>query len=663
MENNRNKDRFDSDEFEALYEYRGTDLGASYGKDETQFKTWAPTATKVSLKLYSCGSKAQAEKDGTKDLCRVLDMEPGDRGTWNARVTGDLEGVYYTYDVTVDDVTRETEDPYAKACGVNGRRSMVVDLDRICPAGWAEDQRLAGQLGEPVIWEVHIKDFSYDPHSGVTPKWRGKYLAFTQKNTSLDGEGEFPTCVEYLKRIGVNYVHLLPTFDYGSVDESKEDENQFNWGYDPMNYNVPEGSYATDARDGHVRIREFREMVLALHQAGIGVIMDVVYNHTYHLDTAFQKMVPDYYYRQERDGTYSDGSACGNDTASERVMFRRYMADSVCYWAKEYHIDGFRFDLMGLHDIETMNEIRRRLDELPGGEHILMYGEPWSADKSAMKEGGIPAVADNIHLLHPRIAVFCDQIRDGVKGDTFLEYEKGYVNGDEKEALEFKPVIEQSILGSSTGRGKIRALAPSQIINYVSAHDDKTLWDKLLFTTVEEPDYEKKYDKLVQMNRMAAGIVFTCLGTPFFLAGEEFARTKKGNGNSFNLSPELNQLDWRRAKEYEELTDYYRFLIRVRKELPLLDHKDTDAPEKVCILPTEDAVLGFYLEETSKKHWKRAMVFYNPYDREEEISLIMGQWRLLSDGVSQHDPKGEEAVKDTYILQPKSVTIFASDTM
>lgn len=354
---------FDSKEFAKRYHYDGEDLGNSYTKEQTVFKVWAPTAEQVKLCLYSAGA-------GETCIGKYT-MEQKDQGIWSFCIKRDLEGIYYTYEITVDGKTEETQDIYGRACGVNGKRSMVVDLKKTDPEGWSEDSFTVRGEFSPAIYELHIKDFSSDPHSGVTKEHRGKYLAFTEGETTLDGEGKFPTCLSYLKELGIGYVHLLPTFDFASVDESQPLDYQFNWGYDPLNYNVPEGGYATNAEDGHVRIREFKQMVQAIHGAGIGVVMDVVYNHTYNTDSAFQRTVPDYYYRLEEDGTFGNGSACGNDTASERYMYRKFMIESVCYWAEEYHIDGFRFDLMGLHDVETMNEIRNALNRLPGGKKLL----------------------------------------------------------------------------------------------------------------------------------------------------------------------------------------------------------------------------------------------------------------------------------------------------
>lgn len=652
---------FDSEAFIQEYVYEGNDLGAGYDHDKTVFKIWAPTAQEVLLCLHKYGS-VEENGENEADVLKSVTMIKDDHGVWKWKEDGDLEGIYYTFLVTVDGVTRETADPYAKACGVNGKRSMVIDLERTNPAGWELDEMPEECADHPFIYELHIGDFSNDPNSGICAEHRGKYLAFTHSDSTAGNEGRFPTCINYLKSLGVTYVHLLPTFDYATVDETGENERQFNWGYDPLNYNVPEGSYATNARDGHVRVKEFKEMVMALHQAGMGVIMDVVYNHTFDLDSIFQRTVPDYYYRCSEEGQVSNGSACGNDTASEREMFRRYMVDSVCYWAREYHIDGFRFDLMGLHDVQTMNEIRRHLDMLDNGKRIRMYGEPWAASQTAWMRDVVPAVPSNLHLLDPRIAIFCDRTRDGIKGHVFEADARGYVNGNRAE-VEFMKKNVMSAVCAWSGQGKdengMSALAPSQIINYVSAHDDWTLWDKFVASVKNGQDYDRNYSDLIQMNKMAAGIVMTCLGTPFFQAGEEFARTKYGCDNSYNSSPELNQLDWKRAMEYESLTEYYKYMMELRRTLPVLERVDADAASHIQFLERPDAVIGFVLaDEDADTLWKKAVVYYNPYESEIQAQLPECTWRLLTDGDQCVEPSEAVGMEKDILLKPRTVTVL-----
>lgn len=639
---------FDSKEFAKKYHYDGKDLGASYTKEKTIFKVWAPTAEQVKLCLY---------QDGTSAAC--IDgqlMEQEEQGVWSACVEKDLEGVYYTYQVTIDKETKETQDIYGKACGVNGTRSMVIDLEKTNPEGWKEDSFSVRGKVVPAIYELHIKDFSSDPHSGVTKEHRGKYLAFTEDGTTLDEKGEFSTGISYLKELGISHIHLLPTFDFASVDESKPLDDQFNWGYDPLNYNVPEGGYATDAADGHVRIREFKQMVQAIHRAGLGVVMDVVYNHTYNTDSAFQKTVPDYYYRLEEDGTFANGSICGNDTASERYMYRKFMIESVCYWAKEYHIDGFRFDLMGLHDVDTMNEIRKALDQLPDGKEILMYGEPWRGEVSPMINDAIPALKKNIAYLDERIAIFNDDTRDTIKGHVFYEGEPGYVNGNPKLGKQ----IPSCVLAWCDGEGGYQPKNPGQTISYVSAHDNFTLWDKLNFTLFEKPDFYEKREDVLQLNRMAAGIVMTSLGIPFFQAGEEFARTKNGIEDSYNTESAINQLDWTRAQEYKELVEYYKGLLTVRKHFLALSSKDNKVLANFTFYDTKpEEMIAFSVRGIQAKEdwWEELLVIYQNEERDKKFELPEGSWQLLCDGI-RCVPEGIETCEKEILLKGKTVAIL-----
>lgn len=639
---------FDSKEFAKKYHYDGGDLGASYTKEQTVFKVWAPTAKQVVLCLYPDGA------EGTYISKHI--MEKGDCGIWSVCLKKDLEGIYYTYQITFDDEVQETQDIYGKACGVNGTRSMVIDLKKTDPEGWREDSFLQRGKVPAAIYELHIKDFSSDPHSGVTKEHRGKYLAFTEEGTTLDGKGEFSTCLSYIKELGVSYIHLLPSFDFASVDESRSLDDQFNWGYDPLNYNVPEGGYATDAEDGHVRIREFKQMVQAIHRAGLGVIMDVVYNHTYDTDSAFQKTVPYYYYRMEEDGTFANGSACGNDTASERYMYRKFMIESVCYWAKEYHIDGFRFDLMGLHDVETMNEIRAALDRLPDGKEIIMYGEPWSGDETPMRKDCIPALKKNIAYLDEGIAIFNDDTRDTIKGHVFEREEPGYINGD--AGLGKK--IPSCVLAWCDGKGGYMPKNPGQTVTYVSAHDNFTLWDKLNYTLFEKPDFYKDNEAVLQLNRMAAGIVMTSLGTPFFQAGEEFARSKNGIEDSFKTESAINQLDWTRAMQYKELVAYYKGLLMIRKHFLALSSKDRKILEHFTFYDTvQEETIAFLVHGIQEKEdwWEDLFVIYQNEEKEKQFELPEGRWQLLCDGINCV-PQGIQSLENKVMVKGKTVTIL-----
>ena len=611
---------FDSKEFEENYTYTGNDLGAFYEKDKTTFKVWAPTADRVMLHLFTAGSR---EEEGEKELLQV-EMEKREQGIYETQVQGDLHGVYYTFSVTVEGQTRETGDVYAKAAGVNGKRSMVVDLVQTNPAGWEQDCHVFHPLERTWVWEAHIGDFSNDPASGVREGYRGKYLAFTE-NTTLNRDGEHPTCVNYLKELGITHVHLLPSFDYGSVDESKCDT--FNWGYDPVNYNVPEGSYATDAFHGEVRIKEFKGMVAALHRAGISVVMDVVYNHTHSLDSFFNATVPYYYYRIEEDGTYSDGSACGNDTASDRAMFRKYMIDSVLYWAKEYHIDGFRFDLMGLHDVHTMNEIRSALNKLEGGKQIFLYGEPWSAGPSALKEGEIFATKEAMEELAEGIAVFNDDTRDAVKGPYDELEVPGYVNG--RKGQEEK--VKRGIQGLFVKEEKVQPVSPAQLLNYVSAHDNSTLWDKLVDSVKKDKDYETRHGDLLAMNKLAAAIVQFSAGIPFMQAGEEAGRTKQGEDNSYNLSKTLNRLDWNRMYQFQDLISYYKGLHEVRNCFSgFYDLSEKARTRQYFYENMPEGTIAYEMEGTQGKDpWKKVVVIFHASQDAAEFVLENKGYRQI----------------------------------
>lgn len=616
------KQMFESREFEEKYTYAGNDLGAVYEKEKTTFKVWAPTAEKVMLHLYTAGSTGEA---GEKELLQV-EMKKREQGIYEKQVKGDLHGVYYTFSVTVDGETRETGDIYAKAAGVNGKRSMVVDLEKTNPKGWEEDTHVFHPLGKTWVWEVHIGDFSNDPASGVREEYRGKYLAFTE-NTTLNQDGVHPTCVNYLKELGITHVHLLPSFDYGSVDESKCDT--FNWGYDPVNYNVPEGSYATDAFHGEVRIREFKEMVAALHKAGISVVMDVVYNHTHSLDSFFNATVPYYYYRTWEDGTYSDGSACGNDTASDRAMFRKYMMDSVLHWVQEYHVDGFRFDLMGLHDTQTMNEIRKALNELEDGEQIFLYGEPWSAGPSALKESESFATKEAMEKLAEGIAVFNDDTRDAVKGPYDKLEVPGFVNG--KKGLEEK--IKRGIQGLFDEKEKVQPVSPAQLLNYVSAHDNSTLWDKLVDSVKKDQDYETRHEDLLAMNKLAAAIVQFSAGIPFMQAGEEAGRTKQGEDNSYNLSKELNRLDWNRMYKFQDLISYYKGLHEVRNQFSgFYDLSEKARTRQHFYENLPEGIIAYEMEGIrGTDQWEKVVVIFHASQEPTEFVLgNTGYKRIVS---------------------------------
>lgn len=615
---------YESPEFKKDCVYDADDLGASYAPDGAQFKVWAPVADNISVRIYEKGSP---DEKGDKILGTYV-MEKGEKCVFSCKVSelGDLHGKYYTYIVETEGKSVETADPYCKACGVNSIRSMVVDLKRTNPEGWDEDKKPDIPVEEAVLYETHVKDFSYDVNSGIKEDIRGKYLAFTVDDSYYEAENgeKFPTCVNYLKELGVTYVHLLPIEDSGSIDEADmyfKPSDKFNWGYDPMLYNVPEGQYSTNPFDGAVRINEVKQMVMALHKAGIGVVMDVVYNHTYHTDNPLQHTAPYYYYRLDENGDFSNGSGCGNETASEHEMYRNFMINSVLYWAKEYHIDGFRFDLMGLHDTETMNIMRRKLNSLPGGEKILMYGEPWTAAPSPMQEGYIPAVTANEKYLTKGIYIFSDTIRDVIKGSVFEADEPAYVNSG-KDSIEFVDDVKKAIL------------LPNRI-TYTSAHDNFTLYDKLLLSVESEKEKTEKCiaeygagkatessvfernESIAHMSKMAAGIYFTSAGIPFLQSGEEFLRTKYGLGDSYNFSAKMNKLDWKRAYENRDIVKYYKELIALRKKHHELYHmSDNDGASVEFTVPKDgekSAEIEFLVD-------KKLLVVYNPTEVSVKIT-------------------------------------------
>ena len=623
-------------------------LGPDYTPGGTCLRLWAPTAEAVTVTLYHKGDGGAVL--GTEPLVR------GAHGVWSVWLPGEQHGRYYTFAVTVDGITRETGDPYARAAGVNGVRSMIVDLARTAPSGWERDVRPSISPAQRAVWEVSVRDFSQDAASGVRPAWRGKYMAFTQQGTTLHGDGIHPTCLNYLKRLGVKYVQLMPIFDFGSVDEAKPLLRQYNWGYDPTNFNVPEGSYSTDPTRGEVRIRECREMIAALHAAGIGVVMDVVYNHTYRTENPLNNTVPYYFFRQNPDGSFSNGSGCGNEFASERPMARRYLIDSILYWAKEYHIDGFRFDLMGLYDAESINAVRAALDALPGGRDILLYGEPWQGGASQLHR--YEANKANLAMLNERVGIFCDDTRDAIKGGCFDAREPGYVEGKPGSFWDIGAAV-----AAWCRSDRLPPHAPSQIVSYVSAHDNFTLWDKLLCVRYEKPEFTARDTVALAQNRLAAGIYLTSFGLPFMQAGEEFARTKKGVGNSYRSSPALNRLDWNRAEKYHALVDYYRGLLALRAAFPRLGSTDRHAPEALQFFALEQPLVGWMLPAVwgDGAAWSALCVFYNPTDTACTVSLPAGQWKLLSDGTSSSLWRGPSRVfTNEAALAPYSATIFGA---
>ena len=618
---------------ESYSTYNGNDLGATYTKSSTSFKVWAPSASNVQLKRYKTGSDNEA---GSGVLETVTMSKNNSNGTWSTTVNGDLNGTFYTYLVTANGQTKETQDVYSVATGVNGHRSMVIDLEKTNPSGWQKDQHvLTDNATDAVVWEVHVRDFSISDTSGVKDEYQGKYLAFTQSGTKINGSDKLSTCVDYLVDQGVNFVHLNPVYDFGSVDETRLNQAQYNWGYDPVNYNVPEGSYSTNPYDGATRIKEFKQMVQALHDRGIGVIIDVVYNHVYSAtDSCFEKTVPGYYFRMGSNSKFLDGSGCGNVTASDKTMYRKYMIDSVKYWAEEYNIDGFRFDLMGCHDINTMNQIRSSLDSIDS--RILMYGEPWMADWNG--GNGLPnsevCILDNASRIDEGIGMFSDKIRNALKGGTD-DASQGYIQGSNNVTNDVKAGM---MGGASSTFGKW-SKQPSQCVTYNSAHDNLTLWDKIMKSN-NSSDYDGTNQTFLQQNKLSATIVLTSQGMPFYLAGEEFARTKYGDHNSYKSSDSVNKIDWTRVKKYNNLVEYYKGLMKIRANYsPFRDA--TTASINTTYFSTSGSAIGYTIQNktaNASNEWGTVAVLTNNSGNAQTLSLQMlggslpSSWVVVANG-------------------------------
>ncbi|WP_408955061.1 type I pullulanase [Natroniella sp. ANB-PHB2] len=580
-------------------------LGANYSSEQTEFAVWSPKASSVDLILYE---PAPSQEGGGQ----VVKMNQEQQGVWSIVVSGDQKNKLYNYIVEIDNEIKCVVDPYAKAVVQNGHKGVVIDLKESDPADWTNDQKPPlVEIEDSIIYEMHVKDFSISPHSGMEHK--GKFLAFTEEGTTIP-KTEIKTGIAHLKELGVTHIHLLPIFDFATVDESVD--YQYNWGYDPQNYNVPEGSYARDSANPLVRIREAKEMILALHRNGIRVVMDVVYNHTYETNNSnFGKLAPEAYYRFNEQGNYSNGSGCGNEVASEHPMVRKFIIESVKYWAKEYHIDGFRFDLMALHDQETMERIAQELKEID--PRILVYGEPWTADFSPlpmeqqMRKG---------NQQESGVAVFNDEFRDALKGSTRGE-DKGYVNGKlDKETIQKVKVGVMGGINSFT-------FAPEEAINYVSAHDDLTLWDK-----IERSNPDATYEDKIRMNNLANAIVLTSQGIPFLHGGVELLRTKYGVENSYNFPDAINQIEWERKIYNHDTFKYYQGLIELRRKHPAFRMNTADQIKKYFkFLDSSEGIIAYQLQEHANGDlWEEIIVIYNPYLEAQQVFLpTEGVWKIV----------------------------------
>lgn len=604
-----------------------------YSPIETKFTLWAPTAEEVRVLLYDSGNEGSAYQ--------TLSLEMGEDGIWNTSIKEDLKGKFYTFNVKVNGKwLGDTPGIMAKAVGVNGKRAAVIDLRSTDPEGWANDVRpLLKDYADIIVYEMHHRDFSLDSVSGIRNK--GKFLALTELGTTTS-QGE-KTGIDHLKELGVTHVHILPSYDYASVDESKPDKAQYNWGYDPQNYNVPDGSYSTDPYKPDVRIKEFKQMVQALHKAGIRVVLDVVYNHTFNTEESnFERTVPGYFYRQTKDGKPANGSGCGNETASDRAMMRKYMVESVLYWINEYHIDGFRFDLMGIHDIETMNEIRAAVDKIDPS--IFIYGEGWAASAPQLDQEEL-AMKANIYKM-PRIAAFSDEMRDGLRGGWDDDRKGAFLIGQPGHEMSIKfglvgAVKHPQVINDSVNYSKEPwALQPTQMISYVSCHDDMCLADRLKATMPDATDEER-----ASLHKLAETFVFTSQGVPFIFAGDEMMRDKKGIHNSYNSPDSINTIDWRNKTIHHDVFDYVRELIALRKNHPAFRMGDADKVRQYMeFLPVEGSnLVAFILKDNANgDSWKNIIVAFNSRKEPAKLSIPAGRYTIVcKDGKIKQSGMGQ----------------------
>ena len=614
-----------------------------YSPAETKFSLWSPVAEEVKVLLYESGHEGSAYT--------TYPMEMGEDGTWRVAVKEDLHGKFYTFNVKVDGKwLGDTPGIMAKAVGVNGRRAAVLDLDTTDPEGWENDVRPAlDNFADVVVYEMHHRDFSLDSVSGITNK--GKFLALTEEGTKTTlGE---KTGIDHLKELGVNHVHILPSYDYASVDESRLDKAQYNWGYDPVNYNVPDGSYSTDPYNPAVRIKEFKQMVQALHKAGIRVVLDVVYNHTFNTENSnFELTVPGYFYRQTADGKFADGSGCGNETASDRAMMRKYMIESVLHWVNEYHIDGFRFDLMGIHDIETMNQIRAELNKIDPS--IFVYGEGWAASAPQMDAEELAMKANAYKM--PGIAVFSDEMRDGIRGTWSDDKEGAFLIGKPGHEMSIMYglvgcIEHPQILNDSVNYSKAPwAAQPTQMISYVSCHDDMCLADRIKATLpADATDAER-----IALHKLAETFVFTSQGVPFIFAGDEVMRDKKGVHNSYNSPDDINTIDWKQKTSKREVFDYVKDLIALRKAHPAFRMGDADLVRKhMEFLPVEGTnLIAFILKDNANgDDWKNIVVAFNSRREPAKVAVPKGNYTIVCrDG--KINAKGMGKVSGAEVIVP-----------
>lgn len=637
------------DSYDKYPSYYGSDLELVYTPEQSVFTLWAPSADRVRLNLYASGEGGDPEEH--------VEMEKAGYGTWRIHIDRDLKGSFYTFQIEKNGKwLNETPGIWAKAVGINGNRAAVIDWNETNPEGWESDRSPELKMySDIILYELHHRDFSIAPDSGIENK--GKFLALTETGTKTP-EGE-ATGLDHLKELGVTHIHILPSFDFATVDETKLDENRYNWGYDPKNYNVPDGSYSTDPANPVVRIREFKKMVKSLHQNGFRIVLDVVYNHTASTDHSnFDLTVPGYFYRQNAGGSYSNASGCGNETASEREMVRHYIIESVKFWAREYHIDGFRFDLMGIHDIETMNHLRSELLEID--PTIFVYGEGWVAADSPLPFEQ-RAVKENVGQMEG-IGVFNDEFRDGLKGSTFDEQEPGYASGNING--HFEPVKYGIVGGTDHPQVDYGGLlycnapyagAPSQMINFVSCHDGYTLVDKLKLSV--QGDHAA--DELIPIDKLVHTVLLTAQGIPFIRSGEEIMQDKQGEPNSYKSPDSINRIDWSLKAKNREVFDFIRGLITLRKAHPAFRIPTVEGLQQwLRFMDTGDSgVIAYTLGEyANNDEWKEILVAYNGNRHEVEIGIPEGEWNVVCRN-GQIDPEGKDR------LPGGSVKIAASSAL
>ncbi len=631
--------KFNHIDFSVYPFYGGNDLGVFRTPEKTAVKIWAPTAKLVEFRLY---------KDGVSgEPFHKTQLQASGDGTWSTVLMGDYEGKFYTFKINDGEWLDEVPDIYSRCVGVNGKRGMIFNPANTNPENWENDKNpVCKNFTDAIIYETHVRDFSIAESSGIEHK--GKFLGFTEKGTkTVNGAS---TGLDHLKELGITHVHLLPVYDYFTVDEEKPLE-KYNWGYDPQNFNAPEGSYSTNPFDGTVRIKELKKLVQSLHSEGIGVVLDVVYNHTYFAkESVFNQTVPGYFYRQKPDGTFSNASGCGNEFATERKMARKYIIDSLKYWAEEFHVDGFRFDLMGIYDLETMKQIRAAMDKIRPG--ILLYGEGWAADFSPMPEQQ-RAVKSNLSQMQG-IGGFNDDFRDALKGNHGSKKSKGFVSGLDlrEEPVKFGvvgAVYHPQIVYDYVETSKYAwAVEPGQCINYASCHDNYTLWDKLKMSCPKATDQE-----LAKMVKLAGALVLTSQGIPFIHSGMEFCRSKGGNGNSYKSPDSVNQIDWNRKEEFFDVFDYIRKLIQLRKNHPAFRIPSAEKIRKhlnFCMQYQMGLVSYCLMGQEVGDAWKQIIMVFNSNNHEVKVPLPEGNFKIVANAsVIDENGFGETIVNEVVV--------------